>query len=262
MNTPTSDNRGPHANDFLAALEAKWRTEIGLWCSLGSPVTTEICAGAGYDWLLLDMEHAPNELRDIYAQLQAAAPYPVSCIVRPDANDPVKIKRLMDIGVKSFLIPFVESASDAERAVRATRYPPHGVRGLTLSSRANRFGRDKHYLSRIQDDVCVIVQIETRKAIEALDDICAVEGVDAVFIGPSDLSADLGYLGEPGAPEPVALIRKVIDRLTARAIPWGILAPVESDARMYCELGAAFVAVGSDQSRLVAGVDALARQFD
>lgn len=261
MNTSSPGSRTSQGNEFLAALGAKWRTEIGLWCSLGSPITTEICAGAGYDWLLLDMEHAPNELRDIYAQLQAAAPYPVSCIVRPETNDPVKIKRLMDIGVKSFLVPFVESALDAERAVRATRYPPHGERGLTMSSRANKFGRDKTYLNRIQSDVCVIAQVETCKAVEAIDEICEVEGVDAVFIGPSDLSADLGFLGQPGAPEAKAVTRQLIDRLTELGMPWGILAPIESDAQLYCELGAAFVAVGSDQSRLVASVDELARKF-
>jgi len=247
-------------NKFLAN-ETSRTTQFGLWCSLGSAVTVELCAGAGFDWLLLDMEHAPNELRDIYAQLQAAAAYPVSCVVRPDANDPVKIKRLLDIGARSLLIPFVETAEEAARAVAATRYPPNGIRGLTMNSRANRFGRMPTYIAECESQIRVVVQIETRKGLENLEAIAKTPGLSGVFIGPSDLSAALGFAGNSNQPEVRAAIDEAAAALARLGTPWGILAPAEADARHFAASGASFVAVGTDQGLLATATDKLAAAF-
>jgi len=250
----------PSINTFLDGA-ARARPQFGLWCSLAHPITTELCAGAGYDWLLIDMEHAPNEIGDVYAQLQAASAYPVECVVRPPSNDPVMIKRLLDIGVRSLLIPFIETAEQASAAVRSTRYPPHGVRGLTMSSRANRFGRDSDYLRAIEREIRVVVQVESRAGVDHIEQIAKTPGVSAVFIGPSDLSADLGFLGQPGAARPRQVISSTITKLNALNTPWGILAPVEADAKAFAELGASFIALGSDQSLLVRAADQLAGRF-
>lgn len=249
-------------NDFLEGIRAsRLRTQVGLWCSLGSSVTTEICAGAGFDWLLLDMEHAPNEVRDILAQLQAASSYPTSCVVRPDSNDPVRIKRLLDIGVQSLLIPQVDSKEAAMAAVRATRYPLDGNRGLTLTSRASSYGRSApEYLAYSKTGIAVIVQIESRAACQALESIAGVPGVDAVFIGPSDLSADMGFLGNPRAAEVRSLIDEIVERLRAIRKPWGILAGNDADIKRYKTLGASFIAVGSDQGLLASASTELANR--
>jgi 4-hydroxy-2-oxoheptanedioate aldolase len=247
-------------NDFLMAASSG-KTQFGLWCSLASPVTTELCAGAGFDWLLLDMEHSPNDLRDVYAQLQAAASYPVSCVVRPDANDPVKIKRLLDIGAHSLLIPFVETPEQAASAVAACRYPPNGIRGLTMSSRANRFGRTPRYLEECESQLRIVAQIENRKGLSNLVAIAQTPGLSAVFIGPSDLSADLGFPGQPSHPQVREAIDQAIDQLREQNMPWGILAPAETDARRYVAQGAAFVAVGSDQGLLARAADGLSALF-
>jgi len=251
----------PFKNDFLSK-DSHRDAQFGLWCSLGSPVTAELCAGAGFDWLLLDMEHAPNDLRDVYAQLQAIAPYPVSCVVRPDSNDPVKIKRLLDIGAQSLLIPFVETAEEAQRAVAASRYPPNGVRGLTISSRANRFGRTPEYIAECETHIRIVAQIETRKGLSNLAAIAKTRGLSGVFIGPSDLSADMGFPGNPSHPKVREAIEQATRLLRQLSVPWGILAPVETDARRYVEDGAAFVAVGSDQGLLAKATDALVALFN
>ena len=170
---------------------------IGCWCSLGSPITTEVMGVAGFDWLLLDGEHAPNDVLCFIPQLMALKDSASAPVVRPQWNDMVVIKRLLDAGFYNFLIPFVESADDARRAVAATRYPPQGVRGVSVSHRSNRYGTVPEYFQAINDNISVIVQIESRKAVAAIDEICAVDGVDCVFIGPSDLAAGYGYLGNP-----------------------------------------------------------------
>lgn len=232
-------------NQFRQDLIARKKL-IGCWCSLGSPITTEVMGLAGFDWLLLDGEHAPNDVLSFIPQLMALKDSASAPVVRPQWNDTVIIKRLLDAGFYNFLIPFVESADDAKRAVAATRYPPQGVRGVSVSHRSNRYGTVPEYFEVINDNISVIAQIESRKAVGAIDEICAVDGVDCVFIGPSDLAAGYGYLGNPLHPEVQEAMQKIIASAKAHGKPAGILAPVEADARRYLEMGVTFVAVGSD----------------
>jgi 4-hydroxy-2-oxoheptanedioate aldolase len=186
-------------NAFKHAI-TQGQLQIGLWCSLCSPVAIEVVAHSGYDWLLLDTEHSPNEVPDILAQLQAAQAGTASCIVRPAWNDMVLIKRFLDIGAQTLLLPFVQNPEEARRAVAATRYPPGGVRGITGSGRASRYGRVKDYLKDASSEICVLVQVETREALKQIEQIAAVDGVDGVFIGPNDLSASFGQIGNWAIP--------------------------------------------------------------
>lgn len=249
------------ANPFKRALRAG-RPQIGLWSSLASHLSTEVVAGSGFDWLLLDMEHAPNELPLIHAQLQAvAAGGSTHPIVRPPWNDMVVIKRLLDIGVPSLLIPYVQSAEEARQAVASTRYPPHGVRGFATGPRANNYGRIADYVQSYADELCVLVQVETRQGLENLEAIAAVDGIDGVFIGPADLAAALGHAGNLTHPEVQAAIEDAIRRLVAVGKPAGILTGDEALARRYLQLGALFVAVGADLALLRASADALAARF-
>jgi 4-hydroxy-2-oxoheptanedioate aldolase len=178
-------------NAFKHAI-AKGQLQIGLWCSLCSPLAIEVVSHSGYDWLLLDTEHSPNELPDILAQLQAAQGGGSSCVVRPAWNDMVLIKRYLDIGAQTLLLPFVQTPEEAKRAVECTRYPPGGVRGITGSGRASRYGRVKDYLKNASSEICVLVQVETREALARIEEIASVEGVDGVFIGPNDRRRLLG----------------------------------------------------------------------
>jgi 4-hydroxy-2-oxoheptanedioate aldolase len=237
------------------------RTQIGLWCSLASHVSMEIVAGSGFDWLTLDTEHAPNEVTMVLNQLQAMAGSTTSAVVRPAWNDAVLFKRYLDIGAQSFVVPWVQNAEEARRAVAATRYPPHGMRGVALAVRANNFGRVKDYTTRVHDELCVIVQIETRVALSNLEEIAAVDGVDGLFIGPSDLAADLGHLGNSAHPDVRATIDDTIGRIRQTGKVAGILAPVEADARHWIELGCQFVGVGSDVGLLARQSEALAAKF-
>jgi len=242
--------------DLLAGKEL-----IGCWSSLANPITTEILGLAGFDWLLLDGEHSPNDLNSFMLQLMALKDSPSAPVVRPQANDPIQIKRLLDLGFYNFLIPFVESAEEAARAVSATRYPPHGVRGVSVAMRSNRFGTVKDYQKIIGDNIVVSVQVESRKGVESIDAICGVEGVDSVFIGPSDLAAGFGYMGEPSHPEVQAAMQHVIARCKAAGKPVGILAGVEADARRYMGMGVTMVAVGSDQALFRAATQGLRDKF-
>jgi 4-hydroxy-2-oxoheptanedioate aldolase len=237
------------------------RPQIGLWSSLSSYITVELLAGSGFDWLLLDTEHAPNELAMIHNQLQAMVGGTATPVVRPAWNDTVVIKRLLDVGVQTLLIPMVQNAEEAKRAVAATRYPPEGVRGLGTTTRANNYGRVKDYLQRVNDELCVIVQIETREALGNLEAIAAVDGVDGLFIGPSDLSADMGHLGNSGHPEVKAAIDDAIARIRKAGKVAGILTPVEDYAKHCIAQGCLFVAVGSDIGILARQSEALAARF-
>ena len=219
---------------------------IGCWSSLASPITTEILGLAGFDWLLLDGEHAPNDVSSFIPQLMALKDSSSAPVVRPQWNDTVEIKRLLDAGFYNFMIPFVQSAEEAQRAVAATRYPPEGVRGVSVAQRSNRYNTVKDYLKIINENITVMVQIENQTGVEAMDAICAVPGVDGIFIGPSDLAAAYGHLGDAAHPDVQAAMQTVFDRARAHGKPVGILAPVEADARRYIEMGASFVAVGSD----------------
>ncbi len=247
-------------NTFKRALKAGQK-QIGLWSSLSSHLSVELLAGAGFDWLLLDTEHAPNDLPMVLSQLQATAGGTAHPVVRPPWNDPVIVKRYLDAGVQSFLIPFVQNEAEARAAVAATRYPPQGIRGYASASRASRYGRIRDYHRRCQDEICVLVQIETRQALGNLEAIAAVEGVDGVFVGPGDLSADMGYLGQTGHADVVAAIDDAIERLKACGVPSGILTGDEALASHFIERGCAFAAVGSDVGILAQGSERLAARF-
>lgn len=248
------------ANMLKAAL-AEGRPQIGFWSSLCSPLVAELVAGAGFDWLLIDSEHAPNDLPQVMAQLQAAAAYPTEAVVRIPTADPVIIKRYLDVGARSLLVPFVEDVAAARAVVAATRYPPDGVRGVSVGHRANRFGRVKRYIHEAPASLCLVVQLETRRALQEAPAIASVEGIDAVFIGPSDLAADFGHLGQAGHREVQDGIRTAIERCRAIGRPIGILAPVIEDARRYLDWGAGMVAVGSDIGVLLRGTDTLVEAF-
>ena len=248
-------------NTFKQALAAR-QPQIGLWLGLANSYSAEVLAGAGFNWLLIDGEHAPNDVRSVLAQLQAIAPYPSHPVVRPQWNDAVIIKQLLDTGAQTLLIPMVQTAGDAQQAVRACRYPPHGVRGVgSALARASRWNREPEYLSRANDEICVLVQIETREGVENLDAILAVAGVDGVFIGPADLSADMGFAGNPSHPEVQAVITRCIATILAAGKAPGILMANETLARHYLELGALFVAVGVDTTLLARTAEALAARF-
>jgi 4-hydroxy-2-oxoheptanedioate aldolase len=248
------------ANPLKRALRER-RRQIGLWSMLASPIATEVIAGSGFDFIVLDMEHAPNELPGIREQLAAMQTGSAAPVVRPPWNDTVAFKRLLDLGAQNFVVPMVQSADEARRAVAATRYPPGGVRGVAVANRANRFGRITDYLQRANDEICVHVQLETRTALANLEAIAAVDGVDGLFIGPSDLAADLGQLGNGAHPEVRRAIDDAIARICATGKAAGILTPVEADARHWLDLGATFVAVGSDLGVLARQTEALAKKF-
>jgi 4-hydroxy-2-oxoheptanedioate aldolase len=237
------------------------RQQIGLWSTLTSPIAAEVVAGSGFDWVLLDTEHAPNDVTSLHRQLQAMQGSASSAVVRPYWNDAVLFKRLLDIGVQSLLVPFVESAEEAHQVVAATRYPPDGIRGVATTIRANRYGRAKDYLQRANDEICVIVQVETPKALANVEVIAAVNGVDGVFVGPSDLAANMGHLGDSAHPEVREAIDRAIRRIRATGKCAGILAPIEADARHWLELGCQFVGVGSDTGILARQTEALAAKF-
>jgi 2-dehydro-3-deoxyglucarate aldolase len=232
-------------NSFKRRLLAG-ETLIGCWCSLANPITTEVLGIAGFDWLLLDGEHSPNDVTTFIPQLMALKDSPSAPVVRPSWNDAVEIKRLLDAGFYNFLMPFVQTADEARRAVAATRYPPAGMRGVSVSQRSNRFGTVADYFAGINDEISVMVQIESQAGLEAAREIASVDGVDGIFVGPSDLAAALGHLGDPNHPSAQAAIAQVFDAAKAVGKPIGILAPVEADARRYLAMGATFVAVGSD----------------
>lgn len=248
------------ANPFKRALRAG-RPQIGLWSSLASHITVEVIAGAGFDWLLLDTEHAPNDLEALLCQLQAAAPYPVTPVVRVPWNDPVNLKRVLDIGAQTVLVPFVQNAGEARAAVEATRYPPRGIRGVAGTTRATRFGRVKDYAKHAHEETCVLVQAETQTALDNIEAICAVEGVDGVFIGPADLHASIGHTGETANPAVMPKIEEAMRRIRKAGKAAGFLTPVEADARRMLEAGALFVAVGADLGLLARGAEALAAKF-
>jgi 4-hydroxy-2-oxoheptanedioate aldolase len=247
-------------NTFKRALKAG-KAQIGLWSSLSSNYTVEVIAGAGFDWILLDMEHSPNDLESALTQLQAAAPYPSHPVVRVPWNDMVTIKRLLDIGAQSLLVPYVSTPTEARQAVSYTRYPPAGVRGVAGTTRATRFGRVKDYARRAQEEICLLVQVETQQALDSIEAICGTDGVDGVFIGPADLHASLGYPGEIANPKVKPLIDDAIRRIRKAGKAPGILTPSEADARHWLECGALFVAVGADVGILARGAEALAAKF-
>jgi 2-dehydro-3-deoxyglucarate aldolase len=247
-------------NAFRRDLRAN-KPLIGCWCSLASNITTEILGYAGFDWLLLDGEHAPNDMSSFITQLQALKDSPSAPVVRPPWAEPVIIKRLLDIGFYNFLMPWIENADQARAAVAATRYPPQGMRGMGTGHRSNRYGYVTDYFTTINDNISVMVQIESAEGVERAAEIAAVEGVDGLFIGPSDLSAALGYLGQPDHSEVQSAMARVLSAAREHRKPVGILAPVEADARRYMEQGMSFVAVGGDVGLLRSASKGLADRF-
>jgi 4-hydroxy-2-oxoheptanedioate aldolase len=247
-------------NAFKQALKAG-RAQIGLWSSLSSNYTVEVIAGAGFDWILLDMEHSPNDLESLLAQLQAAAPYPAHPVVRVPWNDRVTIKRVLDVGAQSLLVPYVSTPQEATAAVSSMRYPPAGARGVAGTTRATRFGRVRDYARRAHEELCLLVQVETPAALDNIEAICAVEGIDGVFIGPADLHASLGFPGEVANAAVKPRIDEAIRRIRKAGKAPGILTPSEADARHWLQCGALFVAVGADVGILARGAEALAAKF-
>ena len=247
-------------NAFKHAI-ARGELQIGLWCSLCSPITAEIVCHSGFDWLLLDTEHSPNEVPDVLSQLQAVQAGSASPIVRPAWNDIVLIKRFLDIGAQSLLIPFVQTAEEARRAVEATRYPPGGIRGITGSGRASRYGRVTNYLKNATQEICLLVQVETKSALDRIEEIASVDGIDGIFIGPNDLAASFGHIGNWAHPEVQSALEDAVRRLKKIGKPAGILTPNEEEAKRFIQWGYTFVAVGADLGLLARGADALAKRF-
>lgn len=234
---------------------------IGCWSALASPITTEVLGVAGFDWILLDGEHAPNDMGTFIAQLMALKDSVSAPVVRPSWNNPVEIKRLLDAGFYNFLIPFVENVDEARKAVAATRYPPQGMRGVSVSQRSNRYATVPDYFKGANDQMCVMVQIESTAAVAAAPEIAALDGIDCLFVGPSDLAAGMGHLGNANHPEVQVAIASVFAAAKAAGKPSGILAPVEADARRYMAMGATFVAVGSDLGVFRAATQALRDKY-
>jgi 2-dehydro-3-deoxyglucarate aldolase len=257
---PSSSPYQPLPNSFRTSLRERKKL-IGCWMSLASPIVTELIGVVGFDWMLLDAEHAPNDALTLIPQLMALKDSPSAPVVRPQANDPIAIKKLLDAGFVNFLIPFVDNAAQAERAVAATRYPPQGIRGVSVGHRGNRYGTVPDYFKVANDNISVAVQIESRAAVEAIDEIIAVEGVDALFVGPSDLAAAYGHLGNANHPDVQAAIAHVFERAHAAGKPSGILAPVQEDAERYLALGSTLVAVCADLGMLRNAAQAVRKHF-
>jgi 4-hydroxy-2-oxoheptanedioate aldolase len=248
------------ANAFKRALQ-DGRQQLGLWCTLSNAYAMELLAGAGFDWLLIDTEHSPTEVSGVLPQLQAIAPYPVSAVVRPAWNDPVLIKRVLDLGAQTLLVPYVQNADEAQRAVRSTRYAPDGFRGVSALTRATQFGRVAHYAQQCSEELCVLVQVETLEALDELESIAAVPGVDGIFIGPGDLAASMGLAGQPNHPDVAAAVEAAVHRIVRSGKPAGVLTGDEPFARRCMDSGTTFTAIGVDAGLLVRESGALVKRF-
>ena len=252
----------PPRNRFKAALKAR-QPQIGLWLGLADSYAAELSAGAGFDWLLIDGEHAPNDIRSILAQLQVIAAYPTSAVVRPPIGEIHQLKQLLDIGAQTILVPMIETADHARAMVEAVRYPPSGVRGVGSGlARASAFSRISDYLQTADHEVCLLLQVETHQAVENLSEILAVDGVDGIFVGPADLAAALGHLGNPGHRDVQEVVESALTRIVKSGRPAGILTADEALAKRYLDLGATFVAVGTDVALLSRATSALAERFE
>jgi 4-hydroxy-2-oxoheptanedioate aldolase len=246
---------------FATVLAEAKLPQAGMWVCSGSALVAEICAGSGLDWLLIDMEHAPNTLESVLAQLQAVAAYPITPVVRVPVNDPVIIKQVLDLGAQNILVPMVGSADEAIAAVRAVRYPPDGVRGVgSALGRAARWNRVDHYLQQSAATVSVIVQIESVDAVDRVEEILA-SGVDAIFVGPSDLAASMGLLGEQEHPDVVAAAELCVAAGRRAGVPVGVNAFAPTVADRYITAGASFILVGADVAMLARGSEALADRY-
>lgn len=247
---------------FRDDLAAATRPLAGMWVCSGSPLVAEICADAGLDWLLIDMEHGPNGLGSVLAQLQAVAAYPTAPVVRVPSNDAVTIKQVLDLGAQNLLVPMVSSADEARAAVEAVRYPPRGRRGVgSALARSARWNRIDGYLAHADEHVSVFVQVESLAGVDAAAQIAAVDGVDGVFVGPSDLAASMGVLGQQTHPEVTAAVLRAFEAVRGAGVPVGVNAFDPAVADTYLAAGATFVLVGADVALLARGSEALAARF-
>jgi 4-hydroxy-2-oxoheptanedioate aldolase len=251
----------PSPNGFKAALRDR-RPIIGLWLAMADAYAAELAGHAGFDWLVVDGEHGPNDLRSIMAQLQALQGSPSEAVVRLPVGETWMIKQALDIGARSLLIPMVDSVEQTQALVRAVRYPPDGIRGMGAAiARASRFGTVADYAAKAGDDICLVVQAETRAAMADIERIAAIDGIDGVFIGPADLAADMGFPGNLGAPEVQVAIEKGIAAILKAGKPAGILTFDETLNRRYLELGATFVAVGADVAEFSVALQRLRSRY-
>ena len=248
-------------NEFKQAM-SRGEQQIGFWLSMGSSYSAEMCASVGFQWLLIDGEHAPNDLQTMLLQLQSIAPYSAHPIVRLADDNPTFIKQILDVGAQTLLVPMVQSAAQAEAIVKSTRYPPFGTRGVgAAAARASLWNGISDYVHNANQDVCVLVQVESVTALENLESICAVEGVDGVFIGPSDLAASMGHVGNPNHPEVKQAIEESIRKIIASGKSAGTLTSDVGQAKQYLELGVGFVAVGLDVSLMMQAIRQRAQEF-
>lgn len=248
-------------NLFKARLEAG-QHQLGIWNTLGGNTVAEMLAGAGYDWVLVDCEHAAIEIVEVLPALQAIAGTPdVSAVVRPPSNDPVAFKRLLDMGAQTLLVPYIESADAARASVKAMRYGPRGIRGMAGMTRATRYGRVDDYFTRAESELCLVLQIESKAGLDNIEEIAAVDGVDALFIGPADLSASLGHPGQIHHPAVVAAIDDAFAKMAAIGKPLGIMALDQAEAAMRIVRGSAMTAVGVDLVLLADAIAANRAQF-
>ncbi|MFF3488583.1 HpcH/HpaI aldolase/citrate lyase family protein [Streptomyces sp. NPDC002701] len=247
---------------FREALAASDRPLIGMWVCSGSPLVAEICAGSGLDWLLIDMEHSPNQLESVLTQLQAVAAYSVRPLVRAPGLLPIMIKQILDLGAQNILLPMIDTAEQAAAAVRAVRYPPRGDRGIgSALARSARWNRVDGYLADADDHVSLFVQIESVTGVQNAAEIAAVDGIDGVFVGPSDLAASMGLIGQQTHPDVVAAVGRAFEAVRGAGKPVGVNAFDPAVASAYLDDGASFVLVGADVTLLAQGSDALAERF-
>ena len=248
------------ANRFKARL-ARGEVQYGLWSTIPDPSAVEALAGAGFDWMVLDTEHTAVEVSAVLPLLQAMAPYPTAAVVRPWVNDTALIKRHLDQGAQTLLLPYIQSRAEAEAAVAAVRYPPRGARGVAGTMRAAGYGRIAGYHAKADAEICLLLQVETALALSRLEEIATVDGVDGIFFGPADLSASMGHLGQTGHPEVRGAILDAITRLSRLGVPAGILTQDADFARATIDAGARFVALAVDIALLVRAADALIDRF-
>lgn len=247
-------------NRFKKALK-EGRQQIGLWNSIPGSLTAELLATCGYDWIVIDTEHALTDIPDTLPMLQAMAPYRTAPVVRPASNDRVLIKRLLDFGAQTLLIPYVQNAAEAQAAVEAIRYAPRGLRGVAGMMRASVFQTVQDYHRKAEDELCLILQIETAEAVDRIAEIAAIDGVDALFIGPADLAASMGHVGNMAHPEVVAMVERAIHAIVDAGLPAGILTTDLEFARRCIEWGTTFTAVGVDMVLLAQSARALSARF-
>ena len=247
-------------NKFKERLTNRER-QVGIWSNLASNISSEILSFAGFDWVLFDMEHAPNDIHSLITQLQAMKGSGTSPIVRPVWNDVVEIKRLLDIGFHNFIVPFVQNVDEAKQAVSGVRYPPRGRRGVSVGARGSSYGYTKKYWHKIEDHIGLVVQVETLEALDNIKEIFSVDGIDGIFVGPSDLAASMGHLADTGNPVVQKKLADIADMCNKINAPVGILATDGPDGQKYFDMGYTFVGMGSDSGLFRNATSALAQSF-